>query len=54
MSMATITRKGRKFVLVPVEEYERMNGQGLPVREVSRTPQLGLFARYLRTLLTSL
>jgi DNA-binding XRE family transcriptional regulator len=30
MSIATITRKGQKFVLVPVEDYERMNGQGLP------------------------
>jgi hypothetical protein len=30
MGMATITRKGRKFVLVPVEEFERINGRGLP------------------------
>lgn len=30
MSIATVTRKGRKFVLVPVEEYERLNGLGLP------------------------
>lgn len=30
MTVATITRKGRKFVLVPIEEYERMSGQDLP------------------------
>jgi DNA-binding XRE family transcriptional regulator len=28
--MATITRKGRRFVLVPVEEYERWNDRSLP------------------------
>ena len=30
MTLDTVTRKGRKFVLVPVEEYERMNGEELP------------------------
>jgi DNA-binding XRE family transcriptional regulator len=30
MTLDTITRKGRKFVLVPIEEYERTNGEGLP------------------------
>jgi DNA-binding XRE family transcriptional regulator len=29
MSLATITRKGREFVLVPVEDYERLNGESL-------------------------
>ncbi len=30
MSLATITRNGRQFVLVPVEEYERLNDEALP------------------------
>jgi DNA-binding XRE family transcriptional regulator len=30
MPMATITRKGRRFVLVPIEEYERLSDRGLP------------------------
>jgi DNA-binding XRE family transcriptional regulator len=30
MSLETITRKGRKFVLVPVEEYDRLSVEGLP------------------------
>jgi DNA-binding XRE family transcriptional regulator len=30
MTLDTVTRKGRKFVLVPVEEYERMSSDGLP------------------------
>jgi DNA-binding XRE family transcriptional regulator len=30
MTLDTITRKGRKFVLVPIEEYERMNGEPPP------------------------
>jgi PHD/YefM family antitoxin component YafN of YafNO toxin-antitoxin module len=28
--MATITRKGRRFVLVPVEEYEQLIDEVLP------------------------
>jgi DNA-binding XRE family transcriptional regulator len=30
MTLDTITLKGRKFVLVPIEEYERSNADGLP------------------------
>ena len=30
MTLDTITRKGRKFVLVPIEEYEQSNGAALP------------------------
>jgi DNA-binding XRE family transcriptional regulator len=30
MSLATVTRKGRRFVLVPFEEYQRWNDKGLP------------------------
>jgi DNA-binding XRE family transcriptional regulator len=30
MNVVTITRKGRKFALVPIEEYERMSRQNLP------------------------
>jgi DNA-binding XRE family transcriptional regulator len=28
--MATILRRGRRFVLVPIEEYERLNDESLP------------------------
>jgi ribosome-binding protein aMBF1 (putative translation factor) len=30
MTLDTVTRKGKKFALVPIEEYERMNEQFLP------------------------
>jgi DNA-binding XRE family transcriptional regulator len=30
MALNTITRKGRRYVLVPEEEYERLNGDSLP------------------------
>jgi DNA-binding XRE family transcriptional regulator len=30
MTLETITRKGRKFALVPVEEYQRLNDESLP------------------------
>jgi DNA-binding XRE family transcriptional regulator len=30
MTLDTITRKGRRFVLVPVEDYEQLNAQELP------------------------
>jgi DNA-binding XRE family transcriptional regulator len=30
MTLDTITRKGRKFVLVPIEEYQRLHAGELP------------------------
>src|ERR1700685_3280756 len=30
MTLDTVTRRGRKFVLVPIEEYKRLNSEGLP------------------------
>ena len=30
MTLDTVTRKGRKFVLVPIEDYERLNADELP------------------------
>jgi DNA-binding XRE family transcriptional regulator len=30
MTLDTVTRKGRKFVLVPIEDYQRFNAEQLP------------------------
>ena len=30
MALDTITRNGRRFVLVPADDYERLNGDSLP------------------------
>jgi DNA-binding XRE family transcriptional regulator len=48
MTLDTVTRKGRKFVLVPVEEYERMSGDlppSLPPVDADGTSNAIDFAR---------
>jgi len=48
MTLDTVTRRGRKFVLVPVEEYRRLSAEGvssLPPLDADGTSNAIEFAR---------